>query len=148
MLPPCGCSVAAKLRTSYCIPLFPKTCHRKGVAPQHPSGRRSTSLRGKRDHRILVPASAHPAFREDPALRDPLEGFLEHLLSVGLEDEALARSPAARVDLVEEAGRKFPTVVVGMQLRTQIDVALCPPQRAKELPDVLRIGIAGDHRSD
>src|ERR1051325_9765413 len=81
--------------------------------------------------RVLVDAGAHLAVGENPVRRDPGEGFVVHLFCVGLEDEPLARTPAARVDLVAEARRKFLAVIMGIEVGPQIDVALRPAERAK-----------------
>src|SRR5262249_36094811 len=46
------------------------------------------------DDGVLVVARAHAAVGEDAVVGDPLEGLFVHLLGVGLEHEALARTPA------------------------------------------------------
>src|SRR5437868_4793731 len=95
---------------------------------------------------VLVDAGAHLACWEGGGRRDPGEGFLVHLFGVGLEDEPLARAPAPRVDLVTEAGREFLAVIMGIEVRPQIDVALRPAERAEIFAHILRVGIAGDER--
>src|SRR5262245_62747336 len=95
----------------------------------------------QRDHRLLVAAAAHPALREKVAGGDPVERFLEHLLGVGLEHEALARTPAARIHEVVEAGRHLLCVVMGVELGPQIDVALRPAQGAEIFAYIFRIRV-------
>src|ERR1700728_2388004 len=71
-------------------------------------GRRMPALpRGERHAGIFVVARTHGAFGENIVLGDPLEGFVEDVLCVGFEDEALARAPAAGVHPFVEADRKF-----------------------------------------
>src|SRR4051794_5395594 len=60
-------------------------------------------LRPQGDARVLVFARPHGARLEDLALMDPSEGVLEDFLGVRLEHDALARPPAARVHLRQEA---------------------------------------------
>src|SRR5258706_11815051 len=91
-----------------------------------------TGSGGQRQARILVAARAHGAGLEQLALADPLEGILEHFPGVGLEHDALARAPAPRVHLAEEALREFIAVMVRVELRPQIDVALRQAQRGEE----------------
>src|ERR1043166_5938429 len=86
--------------------------------------------RSQRHDRILVPAGPHLAVLEDLALGDPGEGLLEHLLGVGLEDDALAGAPATRVHAGMEALGELIPVVVGVELGPQVDVALGAAQRA------------------
>src|SRR5262245_18762876 len=100
----------------------------------------------ERDAGLLVLARPHAVLVEDFALRDPLEGLLEHLARVGLEHDALARTPAPRVDLGVEARGELLAVVVGVELGAQVDVALRAAQRAEVLLHVLRVRIAGEHR--
>src|SRR6478672_6172915 len=69
--------------------------------------------------RVLVDSGAHRAVGENPVRRDPGEGFLVHLLRVGLEDKPLARAPAPGVDLVAEAQRKFLAVIMGIEVGPQ-----------------------------
>src|SRR5262249_2650039 len=72
----------------------------------------------------LILRLAHVGAGEDLVLRDPLEGFLEGLLGVGLEHQALARTPAARIHLGMPAGRELLLVVVRVAVGPQVDVAL------------------------
>src|SRR6185295_14882066 len=103
-------------------------------------------LRVQGDASVFVASLTHRAWLEDPALADPLEGVLEHFPGVGLEHDALARSPAAGVDLGEEALRELVAVVLRVELRAQVDVALRKAQRGEEFPEVRGRGLAGDHR--
>src|SRR3954463_10267654 len=81
----------------------PRSC-KKGTGPPPSRGRLlQTSSGGQRHAGLFVLAGAHVLALEDVALADPLEGLLEHFLRVGLEDDALARTPAARVDHRDEA---------------------------------------------
>src|SRR5580658_654115 len=98
------------------------------------------------ENRSFVPAAAHFARRKNPVLLDPGERLLEGLLRIRLEDQALARTPAPRIDLAVEALRKFLLVITGVQFRPQVDVALGASQCVEILPHILRIGRAGDHR--
>src|SRR6185503_13608444 len=97
-----------------------------------PAGRPSSPLGAKGNARLLVPALAHRAGLEDAALADPLEGVLEHFPAIGLEHDALARPRAAGVDLGEEALRELVAVVLRVELRAQVDVALRKAQRGEE----------------
>src|SRR3954465_3068259 len=99
----------------------------------------------ERDASLFVLALAHVLSLEDAALADPLEGLFEHFLRVGLEHDALARPPAPRVHHRDEARRELLLVVMRIELRAQIDVALGFPQRAVVLPHVLRIGLVVEH---
>jgi hypothetical protein len=74
--------------------------------------------------------------------------LLEHLLRVGLEDDALAGAPAPRVHHGVIALGKFIPVVARVEFRTQVDVALGALQGAEIAPDVLGIGRAVDHGGD
>src|SRR5438132_11789502 len=91
------------------------------------------------DDGVFVAPRAHLAVLEDLAFGDPGEGLLEHLLGVGLEDDALAGAPAPRVHAGMEALGELGLVVVRVELGPQVDVALRPSQRAEELADVLRL---------
>ena len=61
--------------------------------------------RGAQDHTaslttaFSIPAAAEVVAFEDAALGDPVARLLEHLARIGLEHDALARPPAARVHL-------------------------------------------------
>src|SRR5262249_35580934 len=68
------------------------------------------------DDGVLVVARAHAAVGEDAVVGDPLEGLFVHLLGVGLEHEALARTPAARVHHGVVTRREFVFVVVGIAI--------------------------------
>src|SRR5919198_2683679 len=96
-------------------------------------------LRRCGDHRILVTARAYDTVSEDAMVGDPLEHLLINLLCVGLEHEALARTPAARVHHGVVTRRKFLRVVVGVQIGPQIDVALRALERAEELAQVFGV---------
>ena len=74
--------------------------------------------------------------------------MLEHLLGIGLEDDALAGPPAPRVHAGVEALGELGLVVVRVEFGPQVDVALRPSQRAEELADVLRLGVAVEHGGD
>src|SRR4051812_45116022 len=93
----------------------------------------------ERHARVFVLAGAHGALLENIALGDPVERGLEHLARIRLEYDALARAPAARIHLVEEACRELLPVVVRVELRPQVDVALRALQGAEILLHVLRI---------
>src|SRR5580704_8836000 len=95
---------------------------------------------------LFVVALAHAALGENGALGDPLEGFLEHVARVRLEDDAFARSPAAGVHLVVEPRGKLLLVIVRVELGPQIDIALRAAQCLEKLAHVLRLGIARDQR--
>src|SRR5690349_2776762 len=90
---------------------------------------RARCLRGGSNpkDRVFVNAGAHLAIGEDAVAGDPGEGFLVDFLRVGLEDEALAGAPAARIHHVAKARREFLTVVMGVEVGPQIDVALRQP---------------------
>src|SRR6185312_5602548 len=97
----------------------------------------------ERAHCLLVAARAHLAVREDLVARDPGEGFLEGLLGIGLEDEALARPPARGVHLRAEALGEFLLVVMRVAVGPQVDVALRAAERAEIAAHILGIGLAG-----
>src|SRR3954462_13129135 len=109
------------------------------------AARPSRSRLGERYAGIVVASRSHVLPLEDSALTDPLEGAVEGLLRVRLEQDALARSPPPRVGLREEALGKLVAVVLRVQLRPQVDVALGKTQRPEVLLHVLRIGSAGEH---
>ena len=79
---------------------------------------------------------------------NPLEGFLIDVLGVGLENQPLAGAPAPRVHLGVEAVGEFLLVIMRVELRPQVDIALGLAQRAEELAQVFRVGIAVDHGAD
>ena len=111
------------------------------------AGGRARSAR-QRDDGLVVAAGAHLAVFEDAVLGDPALRVVEGFARVGLEHDALARAPAARVHLLEEARREFVAVVVRVALGPQVDVALRAAQRAEILLHVLRVHVARDHGGD
>src|SRR5260221_14793476 len=84
------------------------------------------------DDRILVPAGTHAAIGEDAVVRDPPEGLFVDFFGVGLEHEALARAPAARVHHGMVPRWEFVPVVVSVEIGPQVDVALRAPERTEE----------------
>src|SRR5271167_284222 len=86
----------------------------------------SRSLRRsvQRNHRIFVAAVAHGAFGEDAVAGDPVEGLGVGFLGVGLEDQALAGTPAAGVHLRVEALGEFVPVIMRVAVGAQVEVAL------------------------
>src|SRR3569623_445664 len=102
----------------------------------------------QRQGRLFVLAGAHGTFREHAVRGDPLEALLVDLLGVGLEHQALSGAPAPRVHLGVEAVRELVLVIVRVELRPQVEVALRLAQRAEELAQVLRVRIAVDHGAD
>ena len=97
---------------------------------------------------MLVLAAAHLALREDPVGGNPLEGFLIDFFRVGLEHQAFTRTPTPRIHFGMEAVRKFLLVVVRIELRSQVNIALGFAQGAEKLPQIFRIGITVDHGAD
>ncbi len=97
---------------------------------------------------VLVIARAHAAALEDLVLGNPVERLLEHVAAVGLEHDAFARPPAPRIHRRMEALGELHLVVVGVELRPQIDVALGAAQRLEILLHVLHVRIAVDHGAD
>ena len=73
-------------------------------------------LRGQRHAGILIAAGTHGAFGEDPVLGDPIERLFEHILGIRLEDQALARPPAARIHHVMKARGEFFFVIVRIEV--------------------------------
>src|ERR1700728_2771700 len=71
---------------------------------------------------ILVVSRAHGAFGENIVLGDPLEGLVEDVLCVGLEDEALTGAPAASVHHFVEADGKFLLVVMRVEVGAEINI--------------------------
>src|SRR3954471_13669658 len=90
-------------------------------------------------HRALVALRAQIVALENAALADPVARLLEDVLRIGLEHDALAGSPAARVHAGVIALGKLVPVEVRVELRPQVDVALRALERAEELAHVLRI---------
>src|SRR3954471_600968 len=103
-------------------------------------------LRRQGNAGVLVLARPHGARFEDLALMDPAEGVLEDLLGVGLEHDPLAGPPPPGVHLRQKALGEFVAVMLGVELGPQVDVALREAQGRKIFPQVLAVGIAGDHR--
>src|SRR6185437_14494928 len=87
----------------------------------------------QRDGCFLVLARADIAVREDAVRGDPVARLLVDFRRVGLEYHSLARTPAPRIHLGVEALREFLLVVVRVELRPQVDVALRAAQRGEEL---------------
>src|SRR6266446_4191583 len=100
------------------------------------------------DDRILVPAGTHAAIGEDAVVRDPPEGLFVDFFGVGLEHEALARAPAARVHHGMVPRWEFVPVVVSVEIGPQVDVALRAPERTEELAQVFGVGFARHHGSN
>src|SRR5450631_2212 len=92
---------------------------------------------GRADDGLLVAARAHAAIGKNAVIGDPFEGLLVDLPGIGLEHQTLARTPAARIHGGVIAQRELVVVVMRVAIRTQVDVALRPPQRAEELAQIL-----------
>src|SRR5262245_23186419 len=75
-------------------------------------------------NRAVVAARSHAGVGEDAVVGDPAEGLVEHLPRVGLEHDALAGAPAARVHLGVPTHGELALVVVGIAVWPQVDVAL------------------------
>src|SRR5262249_33853904 len=114
---------------------------------QNPARLRNANgaLARRGDDGVLVGGRAHAAVGEDAVVGDPFEGLLVDLLGVGLEHEALARTPAARVHHGVVTRGELVLVVVGIAIGAQVDVALRALERAEELAQVFGIGFAGHH---
>src|SRR5262245_47791083 len=95
----------------------------------------------QRHGRLLVTGAAHLSFWENAVGSNPLERFLIDFLGVGLENQAFAGPPAPGIHLGVEAVRKLLLVIMGVELRPQVDVALGLAQGAEELAQVFRVGI-------
>jgi hypothetical protein len=98
----------------------------RALPPEPKLGLETPVLLGRfqRNHRIFVTAVAHPAFGEDAAPCDPVEGLGVSFLGLGLEDQALAEAPAAGVHLRVEALGEFVVVVMRVAVGAQVEVAL------------------------
>src|SRR5689334_7492043 len=87
-------------------------CSKSSSIAWRPCGREFADHRRRSGLRQgLVVAAGGGAGVEDAVFPDPLHRFLEHLARVGLEDEALARSPAARIHARVEAVRELLEIV-------------------------------------
>ena len=98
------------------------------------------TLLGVGDDRTCVILLPIPVSRSKMlAVGDPVVGLVEDFLGIGLEHQPLARPPAARVHPAWIARRELVLVIVRVEFRPQIDVALGALQRAEEfrarLPD-------------
>src|SRR6516164_4743089 len=102
--------------------------------------------RCQRNNRPVIASRTHLSLGENLVPRDPLERLLEDLARIRLEDDPLARPPAARVHLRVETLGKLLLVVMRVKLGAKVQVALRPAQGAEILLHVLGIGIAGNHR--
>src|SRR5262250_947162 len=78
-------------------------------------------------HRLLIGAASHLVFGENAVRGDPVARRRERLAGVRLEHDALTRSPSPGVHQIAEARRKFLAVIVRIELRPQVDVALRQP---------------------
>src|SRR5215208_545442 len=112
------------------------------------SSRRVVASSRRGQDSVFVFARAHAGVGENPVVGDPFESLLVDLLGVGLEYEALSRTPPACVHPGVITHRKFVPVVVRVEFGSQIDVALRAPQCAEELAYVFRIGIARQRSCD
>src|SRR5215469_1450307 len=88
---------------------------------------------------VFVPPAAHFVRREDAVSDDPLACLFVRFARVRLKHEPFAGAPAPCIDLVTEARRELLFIEVGVTLRSQIDVALRQPKRAKILTNILGI---------
>src|SRR5258705_6236188 len=146
-----SCSISPKPMSSWRASR-PRTSAVKSAATRRQDRTLSDrTRRGRRrviegDDGVFVTSSSHVG--EDLALGDPGEGVFVDLLAVGLEDDALARAPASRVHGGMEAFGKFTGVIVGIALRSHVDIALRAAQRAAVASHVSRIGLAIRHRTD
>jgi hypothetical protein len=102
----------------------------------------------QRHHRIIVFAIAEASFGEDAVAGDPREGLGMGVLCVGLEQEPLAGTPAARVDQRMGALGEFVPVIVRLTVGAQVEVALRTAQRAGIFAQILEVGQPMDHRCD
>src|SRR6516162_3168456 len=112
--------------------LAPLAVGASAMSPLHVHGQR----------RLFVIAAAHAAIGKHAMRGDPFERLLVDFLGVRLEDQPFAWSPAPRIHQGMEAIGELVLIIVSVELRTQIDVALRTAQRAEKLSQILRIGIA------
>jgi hypothetical protein len=81
-------------------------------------------------------------------LVDPLEGLFEGFLGVGLEHNALTRSPSPNIHASVILLRKFVEIVAVVTIPPQVDVALRALERPHVLCHTVRRRIAVDEGRD
>src|SRR6266700_1904201 len=123
-------------------------CGREVLVPRPVRRYSASASRANGHNRLVVVAGAHASGLENPVLGDPVKRLREYFAAIGLEYDALTRAPATRIHRGMEAFGKLHFVVMRIQLRPQIDIALRPAQRLEVTSHVRHIGIAVDHRAD
>src|SRR5262245_22737879 len=97
--------------------------------PTSPVSNPIARLTAQAHRSLFIATRAHLAGLEQPVLGDPGERLLKDLLAVGLKHDALAGTPGARVHTRMKALGELGLIMVCIELRPHIDVALGAPQR-------------------